>query len=146
VDFRGQVVGVNTAVIMGSQGICFAIPSNTAEWVAGQLIREGRVRRAYLGVSGQTIRAERREVIEYALPAQTAVRVMEVQPGTAAAHVGIQPGDLIVKVGDVTVVSVDDLQRALGRHPIGEPLMLELVRDGRRLTLLTHPTELPDGQ
>jgi len=146
VDFRGQVVGVNTAVIMGSQGICFAIPSNTAEWVAGQLIREGRVRRAYLGVSGQTIRAERREVIEFALPAQTAVRVMEVQPGTAAAHVGIQPGDLIVKVGDVTVVSVDDLQRALGRHPIGEPLMLELVRAGRRLTLLTHPTELPDGQ
>src|SRR5947209_5776059 len=80
------------------------------------------------------------------LRAQTAGRVMEVQPGTAAAHVGIQPGDLIVKVGDVTVVSVDDLQRALGRHPIGEPLMLELVRDGRRLTLLTHPTELPDGQ
>src|SRR3989442_12488426 len=117
---------------MGSQGICFAIPSNTAQWVAGQLIREGRVRRAYLGVSGQTIRAERREVIEYALPAQPAVRVMEVQPGTAAAHVGIQPEALIVKVGDVTLVSVDDLQRALGRHPIAEPLMLEFVRPGRR--------------
>ena len=146
VDFRGQVVGVNTAVIMGSQGICFAIPSNTAKWVAGQLIREGRVRRAYLGVSGQTIQMGRREVLEYALPASTAVRVMEVQPDTAASHVGIQPGDLITKVGDVPVVSVDDLQRTLGRHPIGEPLMLELVRDSRRLTVLTHPTELPDGQ
>src|SRR3989442_3394805 len=98
---------------MESQGICFAIPSNTAQWVAGQLIRDGRVRRAYLGVSGHTIRAERREVIEYALPAQTAVRVMEVQPGTAAAHVGVQPGDPILKVGDVTVVSVRGLPRVL---------------------------------
>src|SRR5439155_969842 len=146
VDFRGQVVGVNTAVIMGSQGICFAIPSNTAQWVAGQLIREGRVRRAYLGVSGQTVQVGRREVLDYALPAPTAVRVVEVQPDTAAAHVGIQPGDLIIKIGEAPVVSVDDLQRSLGRHPIGEPLMLDLVRDSRRLTVLTHPTELPDGQ
>jgi len=104
------------------------------------------VRRAYLGVSGQTVQVGRREVLDYALPAPTAVRVVEVQPDTAAAHVGIQPGDLIIKIGEAPVVSVDDLQRSLGRHPIGEPLMLELVRDSRRLTVLTHPTELPDGQ
>lgn len=144
VDFRGQVVGINTAVIMGSQGICFAIPSNTAQWVAAQLIREGRVRRAYLGVSGQTIRIERRDVIEYALPGPTAVRVMEVQPGTAAERADVRLGDLIVKAGDLVVASADDLQRALGRHAIGEPLALEVVRAGRRLTLITHPTELPD--
>lgn len=144
VDFRGRVVGINTAVIMGSQGISFAIPSSTARWVASQLIREGRVRRAYLGVSGQTVRLQRREVIEYAATAPTAVRVIEVQPNTAASDAGLQAGDLVTKVGEVNVASVDDLQRALGRHPIGAPLAVEIVRGGRRLALTTHPTELPD--
>lgn len=144
VDFRGRVVGINTAVIMGSQGISFAIPSSTARWVASQLIREGRVRRAYLGVSGQTVRLQRREVIEYAATAPTAVRVIEVQPNTAASDAGLQAGDLVTKVGEVSVASVDDLQRALGRHPIGAPLAVEIVRDGRRLTRTTHPTELPE--
>jgi len=144
VDFRGRVVGINTAVIMGSQGISFAIPSSTARWVAGQLIREGRVRRAYLGVSGQTVKLQRREVIEYAAAAPTAVRIIEVQPNTAASNAALQAGDLVTKVGEVTVTSVDDLQRALGRHAIGAPLAVEIVRDGRRLTVTTHPTELPD--
>jgi S1-C subfamily serine protease len=144
VDFRGRVVGINTAVIMGSQGICFAIPSSTARWVASQLIREGRVRRAYLGVSGQTVRLERREVIEYAVSTPTAVRIMEVQPKTAAADAGLQSGDLITKAGEITVASADDLQRALGRQAIGEPLVVEIVRGGRRLTVTTRPTELPD--
>jgi S1-C subfamily serine protease len=144
VDFRGRVVGINTAVIMGSQGISFAIPSSTARWVAGQLIREGRVRRAYLGVSGQTVKLQRREVIEYAAAAPTAVRIIEVQPNTAASKAALQAGDLVTKVGEVTVTSVDDLQRALGRHAIGAPLAVEIVRDGRRLTMTTHPTELPD--
>lgn len=144
VDFHGRVVGINTAVIMGSQGISFAIPSSTARWVAGQLIREGRVRRAYLGVSGQTVKLQRREVIEYAAAAPTAVRIIEVQPNTAASHAALRAGDLVTKVGEVTVASVDDLQRALGRHTIGAPLAVEIVRDGRRLTVTTHPTELPD--
>src|SRR6267143_1801220 len=144
VDFRGRVVGINTAVIMGSQGISFAIPSSTARWVAGQLIREGRVRRAYLGVSGQTVKLQRREVIEYAAAAPTAVRIIEVQPNTAASNAALKAGDLVTKVGEVTVTSVDDLQRALGRHAIGAPLAVEIVRDGRRLTVTTHPTELPD--
>jgi S1-C subfamily serine protease len=144
VDFRGRVVGINTAVIMGSQGISFAIPSSTARWVAGQLIREGRVRRAYLGVSGQTVKLQRREVIEYAAAAPTAVRIIEVQPNTAASNAALQAGDLVTKVGEVTVTSVDDLQRALGRHAIGAPLAVEIVREGRRLTVTTHPTELPD--
>jgi S1-C subfamily serine protease len=129
---------------MGSQGICFAIPSSTARWVASQLIHDGRVRRAYLGVSGQTVRLQRREVIEYAVSTPTAVRVIEVQPNTAASDAGLQPGDLLTKVGDVTVASVEDLQRALGRHAIGEPLVVEFMRGGRRLTLTTRPTELPD--
>jgi serine protease Do len=95
-------------------------------------------------VSGQTVRLQRREVIEYAATAATAVRVVEVQPNTAASQAGLQAGDLVTKVGEVNVASVDDLQRALGRHPIGAPLAVEIVREGRRLTMTTHPTELPD--
>ncbi|HEX9532987.1 MAG TPA: trypsin-like peptidase domain-containing protein, partial [bacterium] len=144
VDFRGRVVGINTAVIMGSQGISFAIPSSTARWVAGQLIREGRVRRAYLGVSGQTVKLQRREVIEYAAAAPTAVRIIEVQPNTAASNAALHAGDLVTKVGEVTVTSVDDLQRALSRHTIGAPLAVEIIRGGQRLTVTTHPTELPE--
>jgi len=144
VDFRGRVIGINTAIIYGSQGICFAIPSSTARWVVGQLIREGRVRRAYLGVSGQTVRLERREVLEHGVASPTAVRVMEVQPHTAAADAGLVPGDLITRAGETAIASADDLQRVLGRHPVGQPLGLEILRGGRRLTLTARPTELPD--
>lgn len=145
VDFRGQVAGINTAIIMGSQGICFAIPVNTAKWVASQLIREGRVRRAYLGVSGQTVPLDRSLAIVHRQAAETAVRVVEVQPNTAAAQAGLLAGDIIIRVGDATVTSPDDLQRVLGKHPIGEPLTVEILRGVERLTLTAHPTELPDG-
>ena len=144
VDFRGRVIGINTAVIMGSQGICFAIPANTAKWVTAQLIRDGRVRRAYLGISGQQVAVDRQLAVEYALTAPTAVRVVEVQPSTAAARAGLAPGDVLVRVGGAAVASPDDLQRALARHAIGEALMVDVLRGAERLTLLTQPTELPD--
>jgi len=144
VDFRGRVVGINTAVIMGSQGICFAIPVNTAKWVTAQLIRDGRVRRAYLGISGQLVPLDRRLRLEYGLDAATAVQVVEVQPQTAAAQAGIAPGDVIVRVGGASIVSPDDLQRALGRHPVGDVLVVEALRGPQRLTFRTLPTELPE--
>lgn len=146
VDFRGRVVGVNTAVIMGSQGICFAIPSNTARWVTGQLIREGRVRRAYLGVSGQTIQLNRALALEQGINASTGVRVAEVQPGTAAAAAGLQPGDLVIRAGETPIASVDDLQRALSRHPIGEALVVDVLRANTRRQVVTRPSELPDSE
>jgi len=143
VDFRGRVVGINTAVIVGSQGICFAIPVNTAKWVTAQLIREGRVRRAYLGISGQLVPVDRRLRVELGLAA-TGVRVIEVQPGTAAARAGIVPGDIIVRVGETAVASPDDLQRVLGRHPVGELLIVDVLRGAERLSIRTQPTELPN--
>jgi S1-C subfamily serine protease len=146
VDFRGHIVGINTAIIAGSQGICFAIPANTAKWVAFQLIREGRVRRSYLGVSGQMVPVNRRIAVYHKLGLPTAVRVMEIHAGTAAEKAGIRAGDLIVKVGDVPIAHPDDLQRALGRHPVGEPLTVDVVRGSERETLTAHPTELPDSQ
>lgn len=139
VDFRGRVVGINTAIILGSQGICFAIPSNTARWVAGQLIRDGRVRRSYLGVTGQAVRLP--PGVGGPVPT-AAVRVVDVQPGTAADAAGLRPGDVILRAGQTPTGSADDLQRVLGRHPVGHPLELEILRDGRRLTVVAYPTEL----
>lgn len=144
VDFQGRVIGINTAVIMGSQGICFAIPANTARWVTSQLIREGRVRRAYLGVSGQAFALDRRLALAHRIDAATGVRVVEVQPDTAAAQAGLQIGDLIVKIAEVAVASPDDLQRVLGRHPIGEPLTIHVLRGAELQTLTARPAELPD--
>ena len=143
VDSRGRVVGINTAVIYGSQGICFAIPVSTAKWVTAQLIREGKVRRAYLGISGQVAAITRGLVLEYALPAETGVRVAEVQPGTAAAEAGLRLGDIIVRIGDAVVTTPDDLQRALGVHPIGGALPVEVLRGAERVRVVTHPRELP---
>ncbi len=142
VDFRGEVVGINTAVIAGSQGISFAIPVNTAQWVASQLIREGRVRRAYLGILAQTVPLDRQVAVAFGLTAG-AVRVTEAQPNTPAAMAGVQPGDVIVAAGDRPITSMDDLQLALGQHALGDPLVLGVLRDGRRLDLITHPAELP---
>jgi len=144
VDFQGRVVGINTAVIMGSQGICFAIPVNTAKWVTSQLIREGRVRRSYLGVSGQPVQVDRRLLLEFGLK-ETAVRVVEVQPNTAAESAGIVPGDIIVKAGDSAVATPDDLQRILGKHPIGDVLAVEVLRGSERRLLTARPSELPDN-
>ena len=144
VDFRGQVIGINTAVIAGSKGICFAIPVNAAKWVVSALIREGRVQHAYLGIMGQTVSLDRRLALRHRLETPTAVRVAEVHAGTAAERAGIRAGDLIVILGDSPVGTLDDLQLTLGRQRLGEPLAVHIVRNGERITLEVRPTELPD--
>ncbi|HSD50625.1 MAG TPA: trypsin-like peptidase domain-containing protein [Candidatus Methylomirabilis sp.] len=144
VDFRGHLIGINTAIIAGSQGICFAIPANTAKWVVSALIREGRVRRAYLGIMGQTVSLDRRLALRYRLETSAAVRVAEVHAGTAAERAGIRAGDLIVILGDSPIGSLDDLQLTLGRHRLGEPLAVQVFRNGERITFEVRPTELPD--
>jgi S1-C subfamily serine protease len=146
VDSRGRVIGINTAIIMGSQGICFAIPVNTAKFVVSSLLRDGRVRRSYLGVSGQTVRIDRRLVVTQALRDEHGVQVTEVHSGTAAAEAGIEPGDVIVRAGDRSIASPDDLQAALGGHAIGEPLIVDVLRDGRKRTFVVRPTELPAAE
>lgn len=145
VDSRGFVIGINTAVIAGSQGICFAIPVNTAKWVASQLIRDGRVRRAYLGVSAQTVSLSRRLAVIHRIEAPTAVRITEVHSDTAAARAGVRPGDLIVRAGARPVVSLDDLLLALGGHAVGSMLILHVIRGEDAAAVTTYPTELPDG-
>jgi S1-C subfamily serine protease len=146
VDSSGRVIGINTAIIAGSQGICFSIPINTAKWVASQLIHEGRVRRSYLGISGQTVKLDRSLVVRYRLKNSTAASVTEVQPKTAASRAGIRPGDIITQVGDIQIASLDDLQLALARHPIGAPLKIHIIRYREIISLEVSPTELPDTE
>ncbi len=144
VDFRGTVVGINTAVIAGSQGISFAIPVDTAKWVAFQLIREGRVRRAYMGILAQTLPLDRRIAVAFGGHVETAVRVTEVHPDGPAAKAGLLTGDFIVTLGDRPVASLDDLQLALSHQAIGQPLPVRVLRSGGRVDLTVHPAELPD--
>jgi S1-C subfamily serine protease len=146
VDSGGTVIGINTAIIAFSQGICFAIPSNTARWVTAQLVRDGRVRRAYLGVVGQTTEFGRAAMLRHHLGASTGVRVVEVQPDSAASRAGLRAADIIVRLGGARIASADDLQRALGPAAIGASIPIEAVREGEVRVAEVTPAELPDGQ
>jgi len=143
VDSRGHVVGINTAVIQGAQGICFAVPVNTAHVVIPQLIREGRVRRAWIGISGQTIQLSRRRVQLSHLAAPGAVLVTETIPGGPAMRAGLRSGDIIISVAGVPVTRVDDLQRILGGERIGVETRVVRLRDGLQQELLVVPVDAP---
>jgi S1-C subfamily serine protease len=128
VDSRGRVVGINTAVVAGAQGLCFAVPVNTAKWVVPLLLRDGRVVRGRIGLAGATAALPRRLVVHHQLPGDTAVRVVEVVPGGPAAAAGLVPGDMIVTVEGAPVRSVDGLRRALARDAVGRALELAYLR------------------
>jgi S1-C subfamily serine protease len=144
VDSRGTLIGINTAVIAGSQGLCFAIPVNTASWVAAQLMRDGRVHRAYLGIAAQTITLDRRVAVHHKLDTPTAVRITEVHPGTAADQAGLRTGDVIVHAGDRAIRTLDDLLLLLGSHTPGAPIEVRFIRGAESKTVTAHPTDLPD--
>jgi S1-C subfamily serine protease len=141
VDSGGCVIGVNTAVIMGAQGICFAIASSTAERVAIALIREGRVRRARLGVGGQTLALPRRIVRHFDLPAESGVRIESVAHESPAANAGLVRGDVIVAIDGTPVPNIDTLQRVLGADLIAREVEVLIVRRDRTLTLAVTPEE-----
>lgn len=141
VDARGDVLGVNTAVIMGAQGICFAIASSTAERVAIALIRDGRVRRARLGVGGHTLPLPRRVVRHFDLPCESGVRVETVERGSPAAAAGLARGDVIVALDGVPVADIDTLQRVLAAEVIARPVAVKVVRRDRTLTVSVVPEE-----
>ncbi len=141
VDSRGEVIGVNTAVILPAQGICFAIAASTAERVAIALIREGRVRRAWLGVGGQTVPLPRRVVRHFDLARETGVRIESVESDSPATAAGVQRGDIVVALDGAPVADVDDLQRALGGEAIGRETTLIVLRRDRKLALAAVPRE-----
>jgi S1-C subfamily serine protease len=142
VDSRGGVVGINTAIIAQAQGIGFAVPATTAQWVLTELLTQGRVRRAYLGISGRDRPLDRRLVRALGLAQMRAVEVMSRDAEGPAAQSDLRPGDLVVAVNDVPVDGMDALFRHVSRWPVGAPLTLGVVRRTQRLEIELTPREL----
>ncbi len=143
VDSKGRVIGVNTAMIREAQSICFATGINTAKWVIGQLFAHGRVRRAYIGVSGANVRIATRIVRHFELPSAGAVHVADVARGSPAARAGVAVGDRIVALDGESVEGIDGLQRMLDASRIGQSCELKLLRRAALVSLSVQPIELP---
>ncbi len=143
VSSRGEVVGINTAVIMGAQGICFAVAANTASFVLGELIRHGRVRRAFIGIAAQQTAIPARRRRAAGLTQDGAVMIGTVEPDSAAARAGLKPGDIILSLDGETIAGADDLVRALTGEKIGRSVGLDVLRGMERLTLAVAPQERP---
>ena len=141
VNSRGDVIGVNTATILPAQGICFAIGINTAKFVASRLLRDGRIRRSWIGVSAQTVPIHRRVVRFYNLSKESGVVVLGVEDGSPAKRTGLRDGDVIVALNGQAVAGVDDLHRLLTDTQVGERSVLTLIRHTERLTLTIIPEE-----
>jgi S1-C subfamily serine protease len=142
VNSRGEVIGVNTAIILPAQGICFAIASNTAEFVAAWLIKERRIRRSWIGVVGQNVPIHRRVVRFHHLPAEHGVLVAGIEPGSPASRTGLRDGDVIVAFGGEPVSSIDELHRHLVAKVIGVPSLVTIIRHAEKLDLVVTPEEL----
>jgi S1-C subfamily serine protease len=137
----GQVVGVNTAMIQMAQGLCFAIGINTAKFVASRLLRDGRIRRSYIGVEAQTVPLHRRLIRFYDLPQETGVVVMSVSSGSPAQKAGLREGDVIIALDGKTVAGVDDLHRLLTDARVGVASPLTVLRYTEKLELRVMPAE-----
>jgi S1-C subfamily serine protease len=143
VNSRGEVIGVNTAIIRPAQGICFSIAINTAMFVASLLMRDGEIRRGYIGLGGQTASIHRRVVRFYNLPVETGVLVLTTEEGSPARAAGLREGDVIVSFDGQPVGGIDDLHRLLTQQQIGVRSPVEVVRGTERLTLEIVPAPSP---
>ena len=143
VSSRGQVIGINTAVIRGAQGICFAVASNTAQFVLSELIQYGRVRRGYIGVSGQTAPVPRRHARAAAIENAAGAMVTALEPKGPAAVAGLMSLDTIVRADGQSVTGVDDLIRLLNRERIGRVIAIDVLRRGQLRTFNVTPLERP---
>ena len=140
----GRVVDVNTATIRPAQGICFAIGINTAKFVAGRLIRDGRIRRSYIGVVGQTVPLARNVVRYHQLEQERGILVLSVEPESPAAAAGLRERDILVSLDGTSLTGTDDLQRLLTDVRIGSRCELVVLRGAEKLALNVAPVETPD--
>ena len=143
VSSRGEVVGVNTAVILGAQGICFAVASNTANFVLGELVRHGRVRRAFIGIAAQQIAIPRRLRHAAGLTQESAVLAASVETGSPADRAGVKARDIILSLDGTPITGGDDLIRALVGDKIGRKVEIEVLRNGNIQALPLVPEERP---
>ena len=143
VSSRGEVIGINTAVIMGAQGICFAVAANTAQFVLSELIQHGRVRRGYIGVSGQTVAVPRRHARNAGIENASGAMVTALEPSAPAAQAGLMSLDTIVRADGAAVTGVDDLIRLLNAERIGRAIVIEALRRGTLREFEVTPMERP---
>ncbi len=141
VTSRAEVVGVNTAIILPAQGLCFAIGINTAKFVAGRLIRDGRITRGYIGVGGQNVPISRLLVRAYRLPVESGVLVVSVESGSPAHRAGLVEGDIIVGFKEHPIAGIDDLHRLLTDTLVGVRSASTILRRSERMTLHITPEE-----
>jgi S1-C subfamily serine protease len=132
VNSLGQAIGMNTATILSAQGLCFAVSSNLVAYIAGRLIMEGKVKRAYLGIAGQLVNLTERMILANKLEKKTGVYVFEVVPDYPVYNQEIKTGDIIVGFQEKPIGSVDDLHRELNEKVIGQKAVLAVLRNGRR--------------
>lgn len=128
VDSHGHVIGVNTAIIAAAQGICFATPADTAQWVAARLIRDGRIVRAYLGIAGQNVPLHRRVVRFHNLPVESGVLITSLEPDGPAARAGLTDGDVVIAFDGTPTSHIDALHRLLTGEVIGDTKSLTVLR------------------
>lgn len=138
---RGEVIGVNTAVILPAQGLCFAIAINTAKHVAGLLMKNGKIQRGHIGIAGQNVILHRRLVHLHSLAVGSGVVVISLEPNGPARRSGLQEGDIIVAYGDRPVASIDDLHRVLTEEHVGARVRLTILRNRDKIALEVVPEE-----
>jgi len=141
VTTRGEVVGINTAMIRPAQGLCFAIGINTARFVASRLIRDGRIRRAYIGIAGQNVDVPRALARANQLAISSAVRVASIEESSPAARAGLEKGDIVYAMSGAAVAGIDDMHRVLNEERINLPVEVSLIRKGERRTISLTPVE-----
>jgi S1-C subfamily serine protease len=141
VSSGAEVIGINTAIINGAQGICFAVASNTAQFVLSEIIRHGYVRRAYIGVAGQTAPIPRRHAVAAGVANKMGALLAQIEPDGPAGRAGLLPGDVVIKLDGVEINGVDDLIRVLDRDRIGRTLDIDVLRMGRLRSVEIHPIE-----
>ena len=141
VTSRGEVIGVNTAMILAAQGICFAIGINTAKFVAGRLIKEGKIKRSYIGLGGQNVPLLRRMVRFYHLPVESGILIVSIEENSPAQRAGLSEGDVIVGFDSQPIAGIDDLHRRLTEEKVGVRTKLTILRRTEKLDLLIIPEE-----
>jgi S1-C subfamily serine protease len=138
---NGEVIGINTAIIQGAQGICFAVASNTASFVLGEIVRFGRVRRGYIGLSAESAAVPRRLALRNEIQTKGAVRITAIEPHSPAAEAGLRTGDFIVALDGVAVSGADDLIRLLDASRVGKIVLLAVLRGSELLRVWIGPRE-----